>query len=132
MSVSSSSWCLGRAAACDYGTPWTFLLSFLYTVYERVYKPQVGAGKILKSIDGVCFFNHMLLVSAISLQYIWTFQHFPYSNASIKDQPKIHFIKLGIHQFLMIHTRFQPQNFLGSEEGFIVSGHRDCLGLKEP
>ena len=27
-SVSSSSWCLGRAAACDCGTPWTFLLPF--------------------------------------------------------------------------------------------------------
>ena len=28
MSVSSSSWDLGRAAVCDYGTPWTFLLPF--------------------------------------------------------------------------------------------------------
>ena len=27
--VSSSSWCLGRAAVCDCGTPWTFLLPFL-------------------------------------------------------------------------------------------------------
>ena len=26
---SSSSWCLGRAAACDCGTPWTFFLLFL-------------------------------------------------------------------------------------------------------
>ena len=26
LSVSSSSWCLGRAAACDCGTSWTFLL----------------------------------------------------------------------------------------------------------
>ena len=25
LSVSSSSWGLGRAAVCDYGTPWTFL-----------------------------------------------------------------------------------------------------------
>ena len=24
----SSSWCLGRAAVCDCGTPWTFLLTF--------------------------------------------------------------------------------------------------------
>ena len=29
VSVSSSSWCLGRAAVCDCGTPWTFLLLFL-------------------------------------------------------------------------------------------------------
>ena len=26
--VSSSSWGLGRAAVCDCGTPWTFLLPF--------------------------------------------------------------------------------------------------------
>ena len=30
LSVSSSSWCLGRTAVCDCGTPWTFLLLFLY------------------------------------------------------------------------------------------------------
>ena len=30
LSVSSSSWGLGRAAVCDCGTPWTFLLPFLY------------------------------------------------------------------------------------------------------
>ena len=29
LSVSSSSWGLGRAAVCDCGTPWTFLLPFL-------------------------------------------------------------------------------------------------------
>ena len=29
LSVSSSSWCLGRAAVCDCGTPWTFLLPFV-------------------------------------------------------------------------------------------------------
>ena len=29
LSVSSSSWDLGRAAVCDCGTPWTFLLPFL-------------------------------------------------------------------------------------------------------
>ena len=28
LSVSSSSLCLGRAAVCDCGTPWTFLLPF--------------------------------------------------------------------------------------------------------
>ena len=30
--VSSSSSCLGRAAACDFGTPGTFLLSFFQTL----------------------------------------------------------------------------------------------------
>ena len=33
MSVFSSSWCLGRAAVCDCGTPWTFFLPFFsYTL----------------------------------------------------------------------------------------------------
>ena len=30
LSVSSSSWCLGRAAVCDCGSPWTFLLPFFF------------------------------------------------------------------------------------------------------
>ena len=29
LSVSSSAWGLGRAAVCDCGTPWAFLLPFL-------------------------------------------------------------------------------------------------------
>ena len=32
----SSSWCLGRAAVCDSGTPWTFLLPFL--LYGKPYE----------------------------------------------------------------------------------------------
>ena len=35
LSVSSSSWCLGRAAVCDCGTPWTFLLPFFFTIQAR-------------------------------------------------------------------------------------------------
>ena len=31
LSVSSSSWGLGRAAVCDCSTPWTFFLLFLLT-----------------------------------------------------------------------------------------------------
>ena len=31
LSVFSSSWCLERAAVCDCGTPWTFLLPFCYS-----------------------------------------------------------------------------------------------------
>ena len=31
LSVSSSCWGLGRAAVCDCGTPWTFLLPFFFT-----------------------------------------------------------------------------------------------------
>ena len=32
LSVSSSSWGLGRAAVCDCGTPWTFLLPLFFLV----------------------------------------------------------------------------------------------------
>ena len=43
LSVSSSSWGLGRAAVCDCGTPWTFLLPFLKTLFipesERPLRP---------------------------------------------------------------------------------------------
>ena len=33
LSVSSSSWGLGRAAVCDYGTPWTFLFLFFFIFF---------------------------------------------------------------------------------------------------
>ena len=33
MSVSSSSWGLGRAAVCDCGTPWTFLVPFFLNTF---------------------------------------------------------------------------------------------------
>ena len=36
LSISSSSWCLGRAAVCDCGTPWTFLLLFFDTDHSSV------------------------------------------------------------------------------------------------
>ena len=32
---SSSSWCLGRAAVCDCGTPWTFFLPFFFNSTNR-------------------------------------------------------------------------------------------------
>ena len=34
LSVSSSSWDLGRAAVCDCGTPWTFLLPFFFFFFR--------------------------------------------------------------------------------------------------
>ena len=36
LSVSSSSWGLGRAAVCDCGTPWTFLLPFFSIGYVYI------------------------------------------------------------------------------------------------
>ena len=37
LSISSSSWCLERAAVCDCGTPWTFLLPFSLSVWSIHY-----------------------------------------------------------------------------------------------
>ena len=34
LSVSSSSWCLGRAVVPDCGTPWTFFLPLLHSIYS--------------------------------------------------------------------------------------------------
>ena len=39
LSVSSSSWGLGRAAFCDCGTPWIFLLPFFF-IWEPVVLPS--------------------------------------------------------------------------------------------
>ena len=43
LSVSSSSWDLGRAAFCDCGTPWTILLPFLRTMLKRPLEECDGA-----------------------------------------------------------------------------------------
>ena len=36
LSVSSSSWCLRRAAVCDCGVPWTFLLPFYVNLKKNI------------------------------------------------------------------------------------------------
>ena len=57
LSVSSSSWSLGRAAVCDCGTPWTFLLPFL------TFHAIVSLGKIrnqnLKNLPACLAFNRL-------------------------------------------------------------------------
>ena len=59
MSVSSSSWGLGRAEVCDCGTPWTFLLPFL-------------DGNVLESILGypfaITFIDRQFVKSP---EYLW-------------------------------------------------------------
>ena len=37
LSVSSSSWCLVKAAVCDCGTPWTFLLPYLLQFRKSIF-----------------------------------------------------------------------------------------------
>ena len=40
--VSSSSWGLGRAAVCDCGTPWTFLLPFFFSHVSTMFRAVVN------------------------------------------------------------------------------------------
>ena len=40
LSVSSSSWGLGRAVVCDCGTPWTFLLPFFEIVPKTSFRQK--------------------------------------------------------------------------------------------
>ena len=42
LSVSSSSWGLGRAAVCDCGTPWTFLLLSYFFFGTKLYRQTIG------------------------------------------------------------------------------------------
>ena len=36
--IFSSSWCRGLAVVCDYGTPWTFLLTILKDSHQTIGK----------------------------------------------------------------------------------------------
>ena len=60
--VSSSSWGLGRAAVCDCGTPWTFLLPFLYPwkccIRQRDGKPLRSD---VLNINCVCFTKWVII-----------------------------------------------------------------------
>ena len=65
LSVSSSSWGLGRAAVCDCGTPWTFLLPFFFqflvvkfSIYlnRRVFVMNLSlSGLVLNILNRFCF-----------------------------------------------------------------------------
>ena len=71
LSVSSSSWCLGRDVVCDFGTPWTFLLPFFFTwvyiiilssvqkhrllVLVRTASPGGISEAVLTSTHNLCF-----------------------------------------------------------------------------
>ena len=54
LSVSSSSWYLGRAAVCDCGTPWTFLLPFLEHLTTKEYRSIPATRPIILS-------NHLIM-----------------------------------------------------------------------
>ena len=46
LSLLSSSWCQGLAAACNCGTPRTFLLSFVHTVQVHQNKTRIRIHKV--------------------------------------------------------------------------------------
>ena len=57
LSVSSSSWCLGRAAVCDCGTPWNFLLPFL--IYQVIKTKEQDHTKKRYTENIYSFGNHL-------------------------------------------------------------------------
>ena len=61
LSVSSSSWCLGRAAACGCGTPWTFLLPFLHHPYTLLIYGYLNGGSRIKLYVNVPFDLHKII-----------------------------------------------------------------------
>ena len=75
LSVSSSSWCLGRAAVCDCGTPWTFLLPFLSTFLADF-------SLLLCLIVFVCLF---LCVLGAQLDLIVSYPEFSHLLSMVKD-----------------------------------------------
>ena len=79
LSVSSSSWCLGRAAVCDYGTPWTFHLPFFAVrACPEVIFVLGASQKILyshfvpcKCVPGLVFsLQHVNTTSSLHIQHI--------------------------------------------------------------
>ena len=67
LSVSASSWCVGRAAVCDFGTPWTFLLPFFLFFLINLHFYVLGyflfASEIVSSMTTVlssvgCHYGH--------------------------------------------------------------------------
>ena len=58
MSVSSSSWGLGRAAVCDCDTPWNFLLPFLTQLFYSL----LLCGLFCEAICCMSFQPHFVLV----------------------------------------------------------------------
>ena len=73
---SSSSWCLGRAAACDCGTPWTFLLPSLLFVYTIFLTTSFSIRSLL--FVHTIFFTTFISneVFAVCLHYILDNFHF--------------------------------------------------------
>ena len=65
LSVFSSSWCLGRAAVCDCGIPWTFLLLFFFFLQKHMYSVYMEI-RLFKFSD--FFFILLYLKYSVNLQ----------------------------------------------------------------
>ena len=67
--IFSSSWCLGLAVVCDFGTPWTFLL----TVFKDS-NQTIG-----KTTEFIFFFLNMNTVNSLNLTFNTAQSHTRYS-----------------------------------------------------
>ena len=56
LSVSSSSWGLGKAAVCDCGTPWTFFLPFFNYTTEILVHVHCDSTSICTCFNKISFF----------------------------------------------------------------------------
>ena len=104
LSVSSSSWGLGRAAVCDCGTPWTFLLPFFFFYTKRNYFYYIKHKTI----------NHFLVMNII-ITYFFYFNLFKTLSLFVFSFPSL--LLLGQSQllayiyFLMIKNKYKTQKF---------------------
>ena len=75
LSVSTSSRCLGRAAVCDCGAPWTFLLPFLLKKSKTDFLRYIG---LLNFIND--FIKNVLLLILVHVRYcfVQTSNFMPY------------------------------------------------------
>ena len=64
-SVSSSSWCLGRAAVCDYGTPWAFLLPFFPLILYQTVRSFLQQFQYNQLVTMVCLRLNFIFIKPI-------------------------------------------------------------------
>ena len=78
VSFVSFAWCLGRAAACDCGTPWTFLLHFLNKQWNAIMTQEWARKQTMKSNHDTRLGKvhtgkmHFCEKVAKSMRYLWT------------------------------------------------------------
>ena len=85
LSVSSSSWCLGRAVVDDCGTPWTFLLPFFIQLhrkctYNRSHEQNVFRVFIIRIQNHNTFVRNFSFLSYVSCCLLIVFKYIGFSS----------------------------------------------------